>query len=316
MRKVFMFVVVPVGVAGSVLGVLRFWHGAPPWIIALIAFSPALVGIIVHGFSLSDDYLKRWTKAHGVTITDGNSPVIRRYLLRGRRIRTSGALAGYTAYYIWVSFRHDDSGVSWFTATFAGYLIGAALAEIWAFRPEPGRIRSASLTPRRMTDYVPRLAVVLMRALPIAMIALVAAWPAFPERRFEFPRRDQWRPSLWPTLVWLGVALLLWLFVESTARRIVRRPQPMMSEDLIAADDAIRSTAIHGLMGAGLALMLGIFSQSLARWNSHIEPLPPNNFIMIISILCGLGSLFAWLRLGIDQPWVVQRSKPPQEVAA
>ncbi|MGH2727485.1 MAG: hypothetical protein ACRDKS_11000, partial [Actinomycetota bacterium] len=100
-RQVFMFLVVPVTAAGLMIGSAFL---APDWGIWVVFAVPlALIAAIIlrFGFTLPDDYMPRWTKAHGVTITDGNRQMIRRYLLHGRRIRTVGALSGYLGYTVY-----------------------------------------------------------------------------------------------------------------------------------------------------------------------------------------------------------------------
>jgi hypothetical protein len=44
--------------------------------------------------------------------------------------------------------------------------------------------------------------------------------------------------------------------VEAVVRWAVRRPQLVISEDLLAADDAIRASSAHALAGAGIGLVL------------------------------------------------------------
>jgi hypothetical protein len=212
---------------------------------------------------------------------------------------------------------NNHIGWNWLTPTFGGYLLGAAAAEAWAFRPEPGARRAASLSPRRVTDYVPRYAVVTLRVTTIAIVLLAAAWRFIPLD--SVPRRTAvlHRPDLAFVLSWTAAALVIWVLVEGTARRIVRRPQPITSQELVAADDAIRSTAMHGLIGAGLALVLGILSAGAGEWSPVMRSTMAPPF-MIVTILAYWGGIFAWLRLGVDQPWIVRRSQsqPQHEVVA
>lgn len=320
-QKLFMFAVVPLGTAGAVYGVAHLGSSAARWLLPLILMSPIVVSVAIHGFSLPADYMKRWTKAHGIDVTEENRFVVERYLRRGRRIRTTGALAGYvgyTAYAVLVNGVREGS-VSWVTVTFAGYLLGAAAAEIWTFRPTQGGVRTASLTPRKLSDYVPRYALIGIRALPVALVALAASWRFIPTR----PRlghsplpTDLLRPGPWGIVAWASFAVVLWVIVETTARRIVRRPQPVTSESLVRTDDAIRSTAMHGLMGAGLALMLGGLAHCVSEWAGFAGPDYLFKGFNAIGFLSWILSLLAWLRLGIDQPWIVRRSRRPAQVPA
>lgn len=255
-RWVVLWVVVPVLTAGVMLGMVVFLPD--PWgIQAILMLPPALFAslVIVHLFTMPNEFMARWSKSHKIVVDHENRAVIRRYLLHGRRIRTTGALGGVIAYAIYTSVSSNELPFGWITATFGGYLLGAAAAEVWALRPQRGSVRSASLSPRSITDYVPRLAVLFIRLVPvITVVALVIAptmtYQFGPGLEFEGPFRDSARE--WGALIgWTIASLVLWLLVEVTARRIVRRPQPITSENLVAADDAIRSTSLHCLIGAG-----------------------------------------------------------------
>jgi hypothetical protein len=287
----------------------------------ILMLPPALFAalVIVHLFTMPNEYMARWIKSHAVVVDDENRAVIRRYLLHGRRIRTSGALSGLIAYVIYTSMSSNDLPFGWIAATFGGYLLGAAAAEAWALRPQRGSVRSASLSPRSINDYVPRLAVLFVRLVPVMTVAALVIAPTMtyqfgPGPEFDGP--DSTRE--WGALIgWTIGSIVLAILVEVTARRIVRRPQPITSENLVAADDAIRSTSLHCLIGAGLAMMLGILSRNLgdilnesAYGSDQLRAVFSS--VMLIS---GVFVPFVWLRLGVDQPWVVRRSRPREPVA-
>jgi len=81
-------------------------------------------------------------------------------------------------------------------------------------------------------------------------------------------------------------------------------------------DDAIRSTALHGLIGAGLALMLGSLSRNLSDWTGLVGPPRLDGLFIGIAIVAGIGTILAWLRLGIDQSWIVKRTRTPERMQA
>jgi hypothetical protein len=58
------------------------------------------------------------------------------------------------------------------------------------------------------------------------------------------------------TLPWTIAALGVAMLVLMMQRRVLDRPQPAGSSDLIAADDAIRSRSLNVLTGGGTALVL------------------------------------------------------------
>ncbi len=316
-REVVMFLVVPVATLGVMIGsafVLPEDWGievvfATPWVLIVV--------LALHfGFILPDDFLPRWTKAHGIKINDENHRVIRRYLLRGRRIRTVGALGGFLGYTVYIWNTHKDLPFGWIVATFGGYMLGAAAAEIWALRPQPGSVRTASLTPRHVTDYLPRFAAVALRVVPIATVLLTVTWPLVPKRVDLIDVTASGRPHLDSVIGWTIASVVLAILVEVIARRIVNRPQPVASEGLVIVDDAIRSTSLHCLAGAGLALMLGAFARNLSELGLFFHPSWLRTTLTVITAIAFMGTPFAWLHLGIDQPWVVRRSRRSQPVAA
>jgi hypothetical protein len=318
MRKVLTFLAIPVATAAILLASLNHANGATlEWVITGVPLALVSALVLRNGLTLPAEYLKRWTKAHGVAITEESGSSIRRYLLRGRRIRTIGALGGYIGFSVYIAVTQDDLPFGWVTATFAGYLIGAAAAEIWAVRPQRGSVRIAALAPRRLSDYVPRTAIVLMRAVPAATILLAVCAPVIPTRpELASFRGAEQRPDALPIIAWTVASAVLWVLVEWTARRIVDRPQPVESEDAIAMDDAVRSTALHGLIGAGLALMLGSLSRNLSDWTGLVGPQRLAGLFTGIAIVAGIGTILAWLRMGIDQTWIVKRTRIPERVQA
>ena len=57
-------------------------------------------------------------------------------------------------------------------------------------------------------------------------------------------------------VVFAGAAALLAVTLVRLERWLVQRPQPFTDPDLVAADDAIRSQAVHSLAGSGIAIEL------------------------------------------------------------
>ena len=284
------------------------------------AFTPVvIIGIFVvlEGFFLRSDYVARWSKAHGIVLTPENETILFPYLRRGRAIRATGGFVGYATYAVWtVSLERTSGASAWIAATFAGYLLGAAAAEFWAFRARPMTRLAASLSPRQISTYVPRLAVILMRGATLTIVALAIAWPYIPHGHPQLRSgRAAARPELAETLAWTGIAIAISILVEATARRIVRRPQPAVSDTFVEADDAIRSTAMHGVIGSGLALQLGILSRQAGQWTSFGAGGHWKALLSLLSVLAGIAAVFAWLSLGIDQKFVVRRSSG-HEVAA
>jgi hypothetical protein len=134
-----------------------------------------------------------------------------------------------------------------FVTLFAGWFVGALIAEIRLARTSFGPRRAASLTARVPVMYLPRFAwwlVPVMAAISLALgvtTAVVVLGGA----------------TIGPT-AWMlcGAAVLVAVVVNRVQRRVLRRPQPVDAPDVLAADDAIRSRSLHVLTGGGTTLVL------------------------------------------------------------
>lgn len=319
--KRILFIFAPAIIMLVLVLVSSLWPGIGPIEIFVAAPLVAVATFVIYdAFFLREDYLKRWTKAHGVAITDDNREVVHRYLRRGRRFRAAGGFLGFATYnVVVVVIANDEAGIGWLRAVFGGYLLGAALAEFLAFRPQPAAPRAAALAPRRVNDYISSKATFLTRAVTLATVALIASWQFIPRGPGPFPGVVPFaptRPDFGEALVWGGVAVLLLFIVEATTRRIVHRPQPASSEGLAEADDAIRSTGMHAVVGAGLALQFGILGGLSRHWSDFTEGGTFNALFGILPVLCAVAAVLTWLRLGIDQPWIVRRTQRRQEAVA
>lgn len=302
------------GIAGVYLAAIILVPAAAfEWVVGL---GPLTLLGIFFGYRLPEDNLKKWSTAHGVPITDDNRKLLVRHLTRGRRIRTAGALLGAYGYLgFTVEFGRDEMSWGILRSIFFGYLIGAGIAEVWALRLRPQGRPAAFLTPRAIRDYLPRPALYLLRASTVATIGLAVAWEWIPQG--ESIPGSAARPGVGWIAAWAGLSVAVTLFVEIVIRKIVKRPQPAVSDELLRADDAIRSSSIHQLAGAGLALALGVLS---ARLLGDIPDTLDRNKLLdvlqVIGMFAGVASIFSWLHLGVDQPWVVRRWRPQAKVAA
>src|ERR1051326_279654 len=119
--KSLLLVTAPALILGASFFAFRWGpHGRARLVLQIVLpWGLILVLVALAGFRLPDTFFAKWTKAHGVEITDLNRDVVRRYLLRGRRIRTAGGLAGLIGYTIWASVvMPNRSGLWWIVATF------------------------------------------------------------------------------------------------------------------------------------------------------------------------------------------------------
>jgi hypothetical protein len=191
--------------------------------------------------------LERFALRQALPITVDNGMLVIRYLATTRRWRGCCLLA---AVLINVAYQATlDKGFAVHIsggAMFAGWFVGAVLAE-WRIAAVPvGQYRAASLNRRRLTEYVAWPAV----ALAIAVWCVVVTTEALVAVEVLPLRSDaRWAPWLEIGLtVFSGVAILL------AARRVLDRPQPLAAPDVLAADDALRSRSLYVLVGSALAL--------------------------------------------------------------
>jgi hypothetical protein len=187
---------------------------------------------------VSRGQLLRFARRQELVITPTNGELVIRYLAHTRRWRAAGVVAG-----IAVAAAANLSVGWWFvTALFVGWFIGAIIAEARLAAGPPGARRVASLQPRTFHRYVDRFSWYL---LPVALLFAVAvAIVAIPEARAV------------RQITLLVLAIGITAIVMVTRSRIVARAQPYERAELIAADDAIRSRALHVVSGGGAALVL------------------------------------------------------------
>lgn len=193
--------------------------------------------------------------ASGLTLTADNVGVVADAVARTRMWRTLGVLAalvglGVAAYVQWNADSRLDIPLTVLLWGLVGYWVGSVVAELATARSmaDDGP-RSASLTPREMPQYVGAWAsrwpgrLAAIGALSAAAAALLGG-------------REWW--------VWasgLG-AIVVAVVTRSVSRYVLDRPQPVLAEDVAAADDAVRSRSLHAL--GGTAVGIGIWLASLA----------------------------------------------------
>lgn len=262
----------------------------------LLAMLVVLVGrSLWHSFRRPPAQLVRdWARAHALTLTPANQPVVEYYVATAGRLRAVGVIAGVIVPMLAASAFGFGStfgfGHIW---ALLGYLVGAFVAEVTLGRPLPAG-RTASLVPRRLTDYLPRRLLVAQRVLAALCVVTAALVPFGADDESELLGLPT--SSVGLVLVGLGsVAAAVGL--EALQRFLVRRPQPFVTPDLLAADDAIRSQSVHSLSGSGIGVLLLVLG-SLAYAREALLPL---------SLACYFASLFSCLYYG-HRAWRVPRS--------
>jgi hypothetical protein len=193
--------------------------------------------------------------ASNLTITADNAGIVADAVARTRMWRTLGVLGALVglvaaAFVQWSSESQLSISLTVLLWGLVGYWIGSVLAELATARSLVGDgPRSASLAPREMPQYVGawaarwplRLAVIGAASSVIALLLGAREW--------------------WVWSSGLG-AVVVALVTRAVSRYVLDRPQPVLADDVAAADDAVRSRSLHAL--GGTAVGIGLWLASLA----------------------------------------------------
>ncbi len=255
-----------------------------------------------------------WARSHGVRLTARTRPLVRYYVSLAITCRGIGAVgAMYLGYVVDRAFGVDtSSGAGWWTWVIGGWAVGA----LWAqhqVAPSPAAPATASLTPRRLADYLP----VGLRWAPAGALGLMAGSTIAMRALTHAEAPDTFPLPSWTSLGGrVLAAALVAAAVALAEQRIVGRRQAVLEPDLLAADDAVRTSAIHQVAGAGTAM---ICTLGLANHAAVIEvpwiDVPGAFSVLPITFL--VLALFSW-RSFAYRAWRVRRSdladRPPDPV--
>jgi hypothetical protein len=274
--------------------------------------------VALPGFWITEQAVERWASGAGLALTAENRRVVRRYLTWSRRSRRAGGLAGFVLTTLYLGITGGSFTGFPFPQILGGYVLGAILAEVVVNRARR-RSGAALLVPRRLDDYLPGYVLVLQRGLPVVAVLLLGAFAMSP-----FPDLSP-VPNVDPnTLAGFAVpaafAVGTAVVIEVLQRLIVARRQPITSADDLAVDDAIRSSSLHVLAGAGLAMLLftvavevgalAVFAEA-SGWPMPLAWTP----LAGLAVGLFLAGLFFWLRFATSHGFRVRRGSQ-QEVPA
>lgn len=239
--------------------------------------------------------LSRFADRYGISVTTETAPVLNRLIFRSRAARLIGAAVGLSLHPVGSAVGLSLPADGPFFGI-CGYLIGAfgaALVPSWP----GGRRRSASLTPRSAAQYLPRTALLTPPAAVVVSVTATIVY-ALESRTSE--------PNFTGSSAGFVVAIVAAVATALAIRVVVRRPQPVMSSELTATDDAIRSQALHILAGAGLALALAGTSSALIEMGVYATNTWIHGIGLVAALVAGFGALTAWLFR--SSPWLVRRT--------
>lgn len=262
--------------------------------VEIVVIAAAIAGSLAWGIvkaAAGPEEVEGWASRYGVTLDEKTRPMVADYLVRSRRYRLKGALIGLV-----VPFGIEVPGVE----MAAGYLVGTLLAEFSHQRLVTEETRAASLTPRTLDDYVPSYVPRLLHGISAAAGALLLLYLWGP--------KVQGLTTNEAGVVLGGIAAaVLPLIIKNLLERMVERPQPAVSEELVAADDAMRASSMHAVSGAGLSgslLLLGTlaFTVGVTSAVGLFQWVLP-----VAGSALWVGALVVWLKLGIRPSWRVRR---------
>ncbi len=198
-----------------------------------------------------DAEVSRWADATSIELDPENTLVVQHYLIWNRRGRRIGAFLGFMSPWLYsaISGHTFDEGGWALSLMLVGYLLGALVAELVVDRGrETGP--SAVMQPRRLVDYLSVRLLTAQRALGALALAMILPYGLLqPGSSIDLPGVG--------TIASFGLGgASIAVIVEMIERRIVARRQSLADITDVEVDDAIRSTSIHVVAGAGLALLI------------------------------------------------------------
>ncbi len=248
--------------------------------------------------------VQEWADSYGVPADGPNRELIERYLTRTRRIRMLWAVAGllFGGSFVRLFFAKPQPWASGAVLALAGYLLGAFIAERTLPPTGRGGTPSAVLSPRTLRAYVPRYAIVALVCLPLALVVLVPVYAGISP-----PPRAGLAPV--PTLVGACVVGVLFaISVGQTMRGVIRRPQAGTSADLVAVDDGFRSSSLHALAGAGVALELLLIAFELSQIQGALSfRNESSDWAAVLALFAAAMSIASWVVLGHPRSWRTRR---------
>ena len=291
-------------------------------LLLLTAVVLAIAFIVRSGRGLSE--VDAWSRRQGLQLTPASRPWVETYLRTGRNLRQLGALGGLVVPPAVTAATGLDLHVSGLVWVLIGYLVGCLWSELALTRAPAGTRRAASLVTRRLSDYLPSRMRVAQVVLPLVAAALGVLATVAHTWHQEPPAGSPGAVSpdglvtvsshATNQLLYSGaraaavLAPLIMLVVWLAQRYLIRRPQPVVDQSLVAADDALRSSSVHLLGASGMAAVcLLIASQCGYLLTLDAAAL---GALATLGILGGFVGAFLIFRSWRNAPWPVRHDDP------
>lgn len=262
----------------------------------LVLLVPIVLAVVSRGFRVDEEYVARWASSAGIELTEATAPAVHRYLKWSRRLRTAGGLIGFLAPVIYVQVAYGfeaadpDAGGWSLLLMFAGYLLGSVVAELVINRPG-GQQGPTMRGSRRVGEYLSRYLLVIQRSLGIACAALAGAYVLL-SFFLRMPVPSEGFVAVYGS-VGVGVAAV----IEALQRVIIRRPRAAANPGALAVDDAMRSSSVHLVAGAGIAILISFAAVLVSALLFFVDS-PTGAITFVLMLFLFPLSIVFWLDSG------------------
>lgn len=245
-----------------------------------------------------------FAESHGLEVTERNRPMVTYYVRLSITLRVTGAVSGLVlgALFDDATGLDTSAGLGFWIWILLGWLLGSGWAEYRLTRPRSSAL-VASLNPRRVEDYLPR-GLLLGPVIAAGIVVLLAI------ARLVGPASDVPEPVPAPKLAYVagaGLASIAAALVLLAIRTVIARRQPIDPPEVVAADDAIRASAVHNLAGGGTAAILLVSAQLTYNLASGYQHLSGVGFALALLQMAGAFASWRWFAY---RHWRVRRQQP------
>ena len=271
-------------------------------LLATVALGVGLAQVVVSLGPVTRPRLDRFVARTGVRFTAANAPYVLDALARTMRWRTAGVVLASAVWIAWAVL-HESLTVGSYTGVIlaTGFLVGSVVGEVGSAVSRGTRPRTASLVARREQDYVGSWAGTW--PMVSGLLALLLA-PIVAVGRNE------------PVGVGflLAIVLVAWGAGRACTRLVLERPRPEDDDpDVVAADDGLRSRALHAVGGA--VVLAGAWSAvTLAALGLQGDGSRDGVVAGVALVLMTLVARVAWRRATASFLVVGDRAEVPEPV--
>ncbi|HEX6400256.1 MAG TPA: hypothetical protein VF108_07295 [Actinomycetota bacterium] len=272
------------------------------WLAVFLAFVAVLAGVAVRGLGpASESDVDRWIDRHGLDVGREGRAFAVLYLSWVRPWRTAGLVLGLLPFSKWIVYDTMDQAepwpAFWLGLAAAGYLGGCVIGEITFRAVSRGASGEAELKPREPSTYLPGSMTVLPWGVTVLALLLLPAYLLVSD-----PARVGGRLA---GVIWCsGLIILTAASVRVAMGRVIDRPRPVASSDLLRVDHAARSSSLRRIVLAGVALQLFLVSVLVSEIGRALEARPQHGYVEAVSWLTAcvvVLAVVAWISGASDR---------------